>query len=64
VGDDLLEITNNRLIKSTPVKSTRLGLANIMAKYELLSERIPLVDDGAQFFKVTLPLITLKTTNA
>ncbi|HWV32973.1 MAG TPA: histidine kinase [Dyadobacter sp.] len=64
VGDDLLEITNNRLIKSTPVKSTRLGLANIMAKYELLSERTPVIDDGAQFFKVTLPLIARKTTNA
>lgn len=64
MGEDLLEISNNRLIKSTPVKSTRLGLANIMAKYELLSERTPMIDDGAQFFKVTLPLITLKTTNA
>lgn len=64
VGNDLLEITNNRLIKSTPVKSTRLGLANIMAKYELLSERTPVIDDGAQFFKVTLPLIARKTTNA
>ena len=64
IGDDLLEISNNRLIKSTPVKSTRLGLANIMAKYGLLSDRMPAVDESGHFFKVTLPLITLKTTNA
>jgi len=64
IGDDLLEISNNRLIKSTPVRSTRLGLANIRAKYELLSDRMPSIDDGPQFFKVTLPLITLKTALA
>jgi sensor histidine kinase YesM len=64
MGDDMLEISNNRLTKSTPVKSTRLGLANIMAKYELLSDRIPAIDDSEGFFKVTLPLITLKTANA
>lgn len=64
LGDDLLEISNNRIIKSTPVKSTRLGLQNIMAKYELLSERLPVIDQGVQTFKVTLPLITPKTVNA
>lgn len=64
VGDDLLEISNNRLIKSTPTKSTRLGLANIMAKYELLSDRMPAIEDRGDVFKVTLPLITLKTANA
>lgn len=63
-GGDLLEISNNRLVKSTPVKSTRLGLANIMAKYELLSDRLPAIDDGRHFFTVTLPLIPLKTANA
>lgn len=64
MGDDLLEISNNRLIKSTPVKSTRLGLANITAKYELLSDRMPAIEDGEGIFKVTLPLIPLKTANA
>nr|WP_295922129.1 histidine kinase [uncultured Dyadobacter sp.] len=64
LGNDLLEISNNRLHKSTPVRSTRLGLANIMAKYELLSDRTPAIDDSGEIFKVTLPLITLKTDNA
>jgi two-component system LytT family sensor kinase len=64
MGDDLLEISNNRLVKSTPIRSTRLGLANIMAKYELLSDRMPAIDDGERSFTVTLPLITLKTANA
>ncbi|GGN11797.1 hypothetical protein GCM10010967_54750 [Dyadobacter beijingensis] len=64
LGDDMLEISNNRLTKSTPVKSTRLGLPNIMAKYGLLSERMPAIDQGENHFRVTLPLITPKTVNA
>lgn len=64
LGNDLLEISNNRLLKTTPVRSTRLGLANIMAKYELLSDRTPAIDDSGEIFTVTLPLITPKTDNA
>lgn len=64
LGDDLVEVSNNRLIKSTPVKSTRLGLANIMAKYELLSDRTPVVENEPDTFRVILPLITLNTANA
>lgn len=64
IGGDRIEISNNRLTKSTPVKSTRLGLANIMAKYELLSDRIPEICDTEDSFTVTIPLITLKTENA
>ncbi|WP_353720016.1 histidine kinase [Dyadobacter sp. 676] len=64
LGGDLLEISNNRLTKSTPVRSTRLGLANIMAKYELLSDRLPLIDNNEAVFTVTLPLITPKTVSA
>ncbi|MGV3601373.1 MAG: sensor histidine kinase [Dyadobacter fermentans] len=60
-GDDLLQVRNNFLGKSTPVKSTRLGLANIRAKYELLSATAPSLDVGADYFQVLLPLLTEKT---
>ncbi|MCF0069441.1 histidine kinase [Dyadobacter sp. CY261] len=63
VGNDLLEISNNRIVKSTPVKSTGLGLPNIMAKYELLSDRLPVIDNDEHHFRVILPLITLKTVS-
>jgi hypothetical protein len=60
---DLLEVRNNILEKSTPVKSTKLGLANIHAKYELLSERKPVIDIGNDYFKVVLPLLNEKSVN-
>jgi two-component system LytT family sensor kinase len=63
VGNDLLEVENNLLEKSTRVKSTRLGLANINAKYRILSDRQPVIDPGPDFFKVTLPLLAEKTQN-
>lgn len=55
-----LEIRNNLLEKSTPVKSTRLGLQNILAKYSLLSNRKPVITNGPDFFTVLLPLLSEK----
>ncbi|CAG5069065.1 hypothetical protein DYBT9623_01800 [Dyadobacter sp. CECT 9623] len=63
LGKNLLEVKNNLLEKSTPVMSTRLGLANIKAKYELLSENQPAIDAGPDFFIVQLPLLTAKSEN-
>ena len=63
VENDLLEVRNNMLEKSTPVKSTKLGLANIHAKYQLLSDRQPVVNIGPDFFVVLLPLLNEKTEN-
>ena len=62
--DDCLEIKNNLLEKSTPVISTKLGLANILAKYELLSQRMPVITQDAAHFRVTLPLLTQNLENA
>jgi two-component system LytT family sensor kinase len=58
IGTDLLEVKNNLLEKSTPVRSTQLGLANIHAKYQILSDRQPVVDMSADYFTVLLPLLT------
>jgi two-component system LytT family sensor kinase len=60
-GNEMLEVRNNVLEKSTAVKSTKLGLANIHAKYQLLSERQPVIDSGPDYFLVLLPLLTEKT---
>jgi two-component system LytT family sensor kinase len=57
IGNEMLEVRNNLLEKSTPVKSTKLGLANIYAKYGLLSEKQPVVEAGPDYFKVLLPLL-------
>ncbi|KAA0993297.1 sensor histidine kinase [Dyadobacter aurulentus] len=58
LGNNILQVKNNLLEKSTPVLSTRLGLANIKAKYELLSENQPAINAGPDFFTVQLPLLT------
>lgn len=63
VSGEYLEVRNNLLEKSTPVKSTRLGLANIEAKYQLLSDRQPVIEAGSGYFKVLLPLLAEKTEN-
>lgn len=60
VTGDWLSIRNNLLEKSTPVKSTRLGLQNILAKYELLSTRKPVITHGPDYFTVLLPLLSEK----
>lgn len=62
-GHDLLEVKNNLLEKSTRIKSTKLGLANIQAKYHLLSDRQPVIDLGSDYFKVLLPLLTENSAN-
>jgi len=63
IGNETLEVKNNLLGKSTPVKSTKLGLANIQAKYAILSDRQPVIDFGTEYFKVLLPLLTEKSVH-
>lgn len=57
IGEDLLEVRNNLLEKSTPVKSTKLGLENILAKYRLLSDKVPSIGSDGRYFSVSLPLL-------
>ncbi|MCF0038738.1 sensor histidine kinase [Dyadobacter fanqingshengii] len=61
--NDQLEVRNNLLEKSTRVKSTKLGLANIEAKYKLLSDRQPVIDLSADHFTVLLPLLMQNSEN-
>ena len=61
IGDDQLQVRNNVLEKSTRSKSTKLGLANIEAKYNLLSDRHPVINVNKDYFTVLLPLLTQKS---
>lgn len=45
------------------LESTHVGLANIQAKYQLLSQPQPLIEAGPDHFTVTLPLLTKSSTN-
>ncbi|CAG4994068.1 hypothetical protein DYBT9275_01307 [Dyadobacter sp. CECT 9275] len=60
---NLLEVKNNVIVKSTHVRSTQLGLANINAKYQILSARQPVISAGPDYFVVLLPLLTEKPVN-
>ncbi|WP_229208628.1 sensor histidine kinase [Dyadobacter luticola] len=63
IENNLLKVRNNMLEKSTPVVSTKLGLNNIRAKYELLSVDMPTFEIENGHFTVMLPLLTEKPEN-
>jgi LytS/YehU family sensor histidine kinase len=52
-----LIIENNVQQKSTSVKSNKMGLANIFAKYKLLSQPQVIINHTIHLFQVILPLI-------
>lgn len=54
-----LVVTNNLQQKKAPVASNRLGLKNIIKKYELLGQVDVKVEQTAKAFQVILPLINL-----
>lgn len=57
VKDDMLVVENNRQPKIHPEASTGLGLRNINARYRLLTDRLPRVEEDVQHFSLWLPLI-------
>ena len=60
MGPGLLRVRNNLQKKATRsghFESTRIGLANIQARYQLLTETEPLIEADASYFTVTLPLL-------
>lgn len=52
-----LQVRNNLQRKNTRVASNQIGLSNIMAKYQLLTQSKPVITDHDGFFTVVLPLI-------
>ena len=59
-GKGQLTVTNNLQKKLTDVVSTRIGLANIIARYKLLGQPEVIVLETETEFKVTIPLIQSK----
>jgi len=59
-GKGQLTITNNLQKKLTDIVSTRIGLANIIARYQLLGQPDVIVLQTESEFKVTIPLIQSK----
>jgi two-component system LytT family sensor kinase len=53
-----LIVENNIQQKATSVKSNRMGLANIFAKYNLLNQPPVVINQSGRLFQVILPLIS------
>jgi hypothetical protein len=55
--DQFLAVSNNLQPKTSAVKSNRMGLTNIAAKYQLISKKAIKISDSNGHFTVELPLI-------
>lgn len=55
-----LTIENNLQTRELPNKSTGVGLANIVSRYNLLTDRNVFVEKSETFFKVKLPILKEK----
>ena len=53
--DDEIAVTNNLQPKTTMLSSTKIGLSNIVKRYELLGQEIPKIEKTASYFRVVLP---------
>lgn len=51
-----ISVTNNLQPKSTTLNSTKLGLNNIHKRYEIIGDRLPIVNQTSDSFIVSLPL--------
>lgn len=58
-GDQTLVVKNNLQLRSMTEPSTRIGLQNIVKRYELISGRSVIIKKTDEVFEVTLPLLNL-----
>ena len=60
VEEDMLAVENNLQIKNIPTEeSSGMGLANIKARYEFLSDKPVVVEKTESYFRVKLPLLSI-----
>ncbi len=60
VEEDMLVVENNLQIKNIPTEeSSGMGLANIKARYEFLSDKPVVVEKTESYFRVKLPLLSI-----
>jgi hypothetical protein len=58
--EDTLIVRNNLQIKNVPLYGGKgIGLENIVKRYQLLSDKKPLVLKDQETFSVKLPLLTI-----
>lgn len=58
-GDQTLVVKNNLQLRSMTEPSTRIGLQNIVKRYELISGRSVIIKKTDEIFEVALPLLNL-----
>jgi sensor histidine kinase YesM len=52
-----LVVSNNLQRKQSRILSNGVGLSNILTKYQVLGQAVPVVEDDGTAFRVTLPLV-------
>ncbi|MFL1895246.1 sensor histidine kinase [Aquimarina sp. 2-A2] len=57
VTSDTLVVSNRIKVKSTQTPSTKTGLKNIKKRYQLISNKTPVINNNGAYFTVALPLL-------
>ena len=59
INEDWLTVTNGKSIKRDTKNSLGTGIANLRARYQLLSEEAPRVIEDEKEYKISIPIIKL-----
>lgn len=59
--NNALLIENNLQPRKEKKPSTQIGLSNLTERYRLLGQPLPKIEKTAEYFRVTLPLLTIGT---
>ncbi len=57
IKQDKLIVSNKIKVKSTQTPSTKIGLKNIKKRYQLISNKTPIITNDGEHFIVSLPLL-------
>ncbi|WP_103867209.1 sensor histidine kinase [Aquimarina sp. I32.4] len=60
---DTLVVSNKIQAKSTKTPSTKIGLKNIKKRYQLISSKMPVINNDGEYFTVSLPLLKASNQN-
>ncbi|MBD2704248.1 histidine kinase [Spirosoma sp. BT702] len=55
--ENQLIVSNNLQRKASRTLSTGVGLSNILSKYQMMGQSVPVIEDDGREFRVTLPLV-------
>jgi len=57
VENQYFVVQNNKLLKTQPLQSTKLGLQNINHQYQMIENKNIIVEDSTDIFRVKLPIL-------